>query len=527
MSEPLPRARAALSTVLTAALVLAFAVFLPAVRAHANGLHEESPPTEATPRGAVELFYERARKRDFDRAADLLRAPGRTLENPGVRAQQLYEVLLRHTVFDAEDLSDRSEGSLDDGLPAGQEDVARVPTTAGTQPVRLVRLASGAWVLSRESFAKIPEWHAALGNRWLRAHLPPSLQRPWWYGLALWQWMALPIGAVTLYVLARLLGGLAGYLTHAAARRTKTALDDELLVALRRPRNLGLYAMALYVALPWVGLPAAVETALARAIATLGYLALIWVGVRVLDVLAALARESAYVKARPVTEGFLPLGTKLAKVTVFVIAVAMVLQWLGLPVASIVASLGIGGVAVALAAKTTVENLLGALSLSADRAFRPGDLVRIDELVGVVEHIGLRSTRIRTPDRTVVAVPNGRLAELRIESLSARDRMRTAFTLVVPPSATAKTVREVLAGVEKAVRAQPLAIQDEVSVLVRDLSPVGVVLEVTAWLQTQDLKTFAAARQELLLAVLEAVEAAGTSLVAPAQWVVSQNAPKV
>ena len=101
---------------------------------------------------------------------------------------------------------------------------------------------------------------------------------------------------------------------------------------------------------------------------------------------------------------------------------------LGYPVASVLAGLGIGGLALALAAQKTVENLFGSVSLAADEAIRLGDTVRIDNLQGTVEGIGLRSTRVRTPERTLVTIPNGLLAGQRIESLTARDRMRLACT---------------------------------------------------------------------------------------------------
>lgn len=489
----------------------------------------ETEVNDKSPRGAMTLFYERARHRDFDRAAELLRAPGRTIETPGVRARELYEVLLRRTGLELEALSDRAEGRLDDGLAPGVEEIARVGGTngEGSQPVRLVRLTSGSWVLARESLAKVPEWANGLQNRWLRERLPASLTGPGPLGLALWQWLALPLLALALFVLARLVGVGVGALSRALVRRTKAAVDDARLRAMRGPRDVGLFALGFYAVLPWVDLPTAVEQTLARAGAALGYLALLGLVLRAMDVLADLARESAYVRARPVTEGFLPLGTKLAKVTVFVIALATMLQWLGLPVASIVASLGVGGVAVALAAKTTVENLLGALALSADRAFRPGDLVRIDDLIGTVEHIGLRSTRIRTADRSVVAVPNGRLAELRIESLSARDRMRLAFVLVLPLETRTEALRAVLARVEACVKSQALVIAEDSSVLLRELTPAGIIIEVGTWFRTQDALAFAAGRQTLLLEVLEAVEHAGARLASPPQWVISQAAPKL
>lgn len=99
------------------------------------------------------------------------------------------------------------------------------------------------------------------------------------------------------------------------------------------------------------------------------------------------------------------------------------LSELGYPVTSLVAGLGIGGLAVALAAQKTVEALFGAFSIGADQPFREGDFVRVEDFVGAVEVTGLRSTKIRTLDRTRISIPNGQLAMMRLECYSVRDRM--------------------------------------------------------------------------------------------------------
>ena len=121
--------------------------------------------------------------------------------------------------------------------------------------------------------------------------------------------------------------------------------------------------------------------------------------------------------------------SQFGKLVVGAIALMVALSALGYPVTSVIAGLGIGGVALALAAQKTVENLFGSVSILADQPFQVGDTIRVDTVEGTVETIGLRSTRMRTVDRTLIIIPNGKLADMRIESLGPRDRMRFATRL--------------------------------------------------------------------------------------------------
>jgi MscS family membrane protein len=208
-----------------------------------------------------------------------------------------------------------------------------------------------------------------------------------------------------------------------------------------------------------------------------------------------------------------PLAARIARVAVLAMGVVAILADLGYPVASLVAGLGIGGLALALAGQKTVENLFGAFSLGVDQPFRVGDTIRFEGVEGVVEAIGLRSTRVRTADRTLVTMPNGKLAELRVESLSARDRLRLAATLAVSPGTPSAEVRALLSGVEALLRAQPKLWPDTFVVKLRDLTPASIEIEVVAWFQTTDFDEFRSIRQEVLLAILETAETHGVRLV--------------
>jgi MscS family membrane protein len=195
------------------------------------------------------------------------------------------------------------------------------------------------------------------------------------------------------------------------------------------------------------------------------------------------------------------------------------LSQLGYPVASLLAGLGLGGLALALAAQKTVEHLFGSLSLAVDQPFRVGDFVRVEDFVGTVEDIGLRSTRFRTLDRTVVSIPNGRVADMRLESLTARDRMRLVCTVGVVYGTSSTQLREVLAGLESVLRSHPRIWPDTVVVRFKELAASSLDIEVMAWFETPDWSEFQLIRQDVLLQFLEVVERAGTSFAFPTRTI--------
>jgi MscS family membrane protein len=197
-----------------------------------------------------------------------------------------------------------------------------------------------------------------------------------------------------------------------------------------------------------------------------------------------------------------------------VIAAISVLSELGYQVTSLIAGLSVGGVALAFAAQKTVENLFGSVSIGIDQPFRVGDFIKVDSLSGTVESIGLRSTRIRTGDRTVVTYPNGKLADARVERVSARDRIHLECTLALSRDATAAGVRAALAGIEGLLRGEP-KVAPGFSVTLNRIGESSLDVGVDAYLTTIDDGEFARRRQELLLGFLGELERAGVRLAFP------------
>jgi MscS family membrane protein len=335
--------------------------------------------------------------------------------------------------------------------------------------------------------------------------------------LAWWQWAALPI----MVLVAWLLGMLLSRLTRAAlgwlAKRTTTTWDDELIGRSGAPLTLA-WALALVsVGLPWLDLSPQARLLTGRFVHGLFLLAFFWMLWRSVDVAAQALGNARWSQQHPGSRALLPHGRRVAKVTVLMASVVALLSELGYSVTSLVAGLGIGGLAVALAARSTLENLFGAFSIGADQPFREGDFVKVEDSMGTVEAIGLRSTRIRTLDRTVITLPNGKLADMKVESFAQRDRIRLACDLGLVYGTTAAQMRQVLAGVERVLREQPKIFSDAITVRFKELGASSLNIEVMAWFQTTDFGEFQAIRQDVLLAFMGVVEGCGSSFAFPTQ----------
>jgi MscS family membrane protein len=370
------------------------------------------------------------------------------------------------------------------------------------------------------ALAQVPATPAPAAARpFFEAHLPSALVQLGPHGLLWWQWLALP----ALLALGVAVGWLLGYLTRAVlahiTARTQNTWDDLLIDRIAGPLT-ALWAVAFVtVTHPWLSLGPGAEAVLERVLRACTYLSLFWAGFRLVDIGFSALGAAPWTRGNAGLTGLLPLGRKVAKVVLLSIGAVAVLNELGFQVASLLAGLGIGGIALALAAQKTVEHLFGSVAIGVDQPFRVGDMVKIEDVQGWVESIGMRSTRIRTLDRTLVTFPNGKLAETRSENLQSRDRFRLQTSLALSYGTTAAQMRAVLSAIEAALRGHPRIAADVPLVRFTEFRESALHVEVMAWFATTDGQEFNALRQELYLRFLEIVEQAGASFAFPTRTV--------
>ena len=363
-------------------------------------------------------------------------------------------------------------------------------------------------------------------ERFVAEHLPAALQQIGPRGLFYWQWLALPLLGLVAWGAGAVAGRVVEGFLGRVVKRTDARWDDALVDRLHGPITLLTSAIVAMAIEPMLRLAEAPDRLLDRTLKTLAFVAFFWGLFRVVDIIGELLlQNSAWAQANPASKALVPLGGRIAKVAVAAVAVVAVLSSLGYPVASLLAGLGIGGLAVALAAQKTFENLFGAFAVGVDQPFREGDAVKIDDLVGTIERVGLRSTRIRTLDRTVVTLPNGQIAEKRIESYAERDRFRLATVLPLERTTSASTVRAVTDDVRALLLAQDGVVVEDVVARVLQISASALDVEVAATYRREDWNDFAAMRANVLLSALDIVERRGAALAYPTQTVQVRERP--
>ncbi len=493
----------------------------PATAATPEKAEEEAPDS---PRASMRQFLDLAERGRYQEAAYYLDVPRGMEKRSAELAGQLHAVLSLRLLVNPETLSPLARGRDTDGLPPGTEELGKIVDAKDHPvPIRLVRHDSKAaddearWLFSQATVSAVPGLYNSLRDRWIRDRLPPALLAHGPMALAWWQWLALPLLAAVCIAAGQLLtfvSGIAG--RRIFARRT---WGESVVVGLKAPAIVG-WGLGLFALLtPFLALTIRAEDLLERGLRALGYLTFFWALLRIVSVVGTEIAGADWARTRPSARSLSAVGVSLGRVIVAALALMVAFSELGYPVTSIIAGLGIGGVALALAAQKTVENLFGSISILVDQPFRIGDTIRVDGIEGSVESVGLRSTRVRTNDRTVIIFPNGKLADMRIESLGPRDRMRFSTRLPLARTTSVERIRTIVADLAKAIAAVPKVRREDVSVRLVGLGEASYDLEVTAQIETLDQNEYARIREDLLVRCIETVQKTGASLAVPTRQI--------
>ncbi|WP_306523495.1 mechanosensitive ion channel family protein [Gemmatimonas sp.] len=510
-----------------AAVVLSVAGALPLSAQLGIGARppQDTAPTTvspASPRAAVQEFLRQANTGDWNKAAEFLSVPAAKRERAPLLARRFKTVIDQRLALDLSTLSPLVSGdTLDDDLTGDR--LAELSGPGGrSEPLRLVRLAGPPvhWVFSQATVNQIDGWYEALGSPWVRERVPRTLLGEGPFNVYWWQWIGLGIGLPVLVLLAWVLGAVLRSMLGRLAKRTVTNWDDVLLENLRGPFRLWAAALAATPLFGVLALNPRVSGFLDDSARGLTLLALFWVLLRLIRIAQNRLQHAAWDTGQGAqARTLVPLLGNFLRVALAIIALLVALAQFGYPVGTLLAGLGIGGIAVALAAQKTVEHLFGSVSLAADRAFRVGDWVRAGTTEGEVQRIGLRSTSFRTIDRTVVRVPNGRLADERIETFGERDRILLRTDIDLTYDTTPEQITAIRDALDAALRAHPKIWPDTVRVHVVAFTDSAIRLNVVSWFQTTEWNEFLRIRHDMLMQFMRIIGDKGAAFAYPSRTV--------
>ncbi len=336
--------------------------------------------------------------------------------------------------------------------------------------------------------------------------------------LRLWQWLGLLVLALVAGLASWVIVALLYRLFGPLATRTRMVIDDRLLRGLLSPLRLIAAVTVFKVGAVFLELTDPAYDLLGRLELALTVAGITWMAVRSVDVLFSVAQARLEETDRAAAIAVLPLGRSAAKAFLIVVALLAVVQNLGFNVTGLIAGLGVGGIAVALAAQKTLANLLGGVSLVADQPVRVGDQCRLGGgQSGIVETVGLRSTRVRTLDRTLVTIPNAEFSEIQIENFAARDRIRLHAVLGLRYETSPDQLRYVLAEIRKLLIAHPMITREPARVRFVNFGAHSLDLELFAYVATTDHNEFLQVREDIFLKLMDIVSASGTGFAFPSQ----------
>ena len=488
------------------------------------------PPKDAlgrtTPRGAVLGFLSAARDGDDDLARHFLNTKAAP-EDAAELAHQLFVVLDARLPARLTLIDDTPEGSHTNPRAPGEERIGTIQGPDGPFDVIVERVSRARgeriWLFSAKTLEAIP---AAFADVEQRDGLPlPRFLRERRIGsVRVSDWLVLLLGLTLFYGITVVLNRALTPLVRLAGRRLFPQANAARTTALPTPLRILIVSLAarwLITALPLSLLVRQIlhNVASIGTIVSIAWLLVLLDGVieRALTRRIPLANFAA-------TVSLLRVGRRIVDLLVIAIGVLAILRHFGVNPTPLLAGLGVGGIAIALAAQKTLENVIAGASLIFDQAVRVGDFLRLGTLEGTVEHIGLRSTRIRTMDRTVVSVPNSQIANMSVETLSARDKFWFHPVIGLRYETTPDQMRLVLDGTRQMLARQTEIDGSSIRVRFLRLNAFSMDVEVFAYLYARDWPHFLEIQEGLLLKITEIVAAAGTGIAFPSQTMYVESA---
>ena len=494
-----------------------------------NSPQTRATPTEAgdplgrsTPHGTVFGFLQATQSGKFKEATQYLQLSKNERDTKGEQiAHQLHELMDSAFVGRVGTISDHREGSVQEGVPQDHERIGVFRINGRETSVDLVRVSDPAageiWLFSSQILADVPELFSQIESSEVESRLPRFLATTQIFSTSLWRVVAflllVPVSLGLAWGIVKLLrAGLRIWLRW----RDHTFIED-VHISLAAPATVMLTVVFHLIGIYFLGVPLLIRVYYQRLAGIILVAGLAWLVFRIINRWGERARLKALAGSGYSSDSIVLLGQRILKVLVVIVAGLVMLSIFGFDITTAVAGLGIGSLAIAFAAQKTLENLIGGISILGDQVIRVGELCRIGDKVGTVEDISLRSTRIRTLERTELSVPNGQLANMNLENLSRSDTSLFRTTIGLRHETSPDQLRSLLKEMPALLRQHPKVDPDVARVRFIGFGESSLDIQVHCHILTGNIAEFLAIREELLLQIMDLVAGAGVEFAVPAR----------
>lgn len=458
-----------------------------------------------TPRSAIEHYLNAARKGDYSRAIhyiDFKSVDKNIRKIPKEEVARLFKLVLDRALWvDLPTLSDHPSGYTDDEIAGDRDLVGYVPLAKGKVPIYVQRITAGngevIWQLAGITINQLPMMYRFYGDGPVGEFLTQYVPKKVILGLQLWQWIAL--------ILAIIISGFIAWLpTRLLADKIKRGdsfMAEQVAAIISGPVR----ALIIVLLLRWsCGLLSfSLEFRQISQGYTLLIIAFTWAILSVINIMRDYYVHRFTEGNRKAIAKLLHPLTTMIKIIIVVTAILVWLENLGFKATTILAGLGVGGLAFALAAQKSIENLIAAITLYVTRPVKIGNLCKVDKYLGFVEDIGLRYTKIRTLDRTLVSISNATFADLKMENYSERNRIRFKPELVFSHQTSQESIKAVMADIKQLLDDHEKICEKPCRVRLASYLEHGISVSVMSYVDTTLFAVYAEVSNELNLEILE------------------------
>lgn len=418
-------------------------------------------------------------------------------------------------------LSREPAGNIDENLRQTRDLVGTISTPAGDLNVYLDQVKNGKneptiWLFSQVTLYKLPAAYESVHHTDFGDKLPAWASSIQPLGVPLWRWGTVLFAILIIFILASLFTRIVLWVLQKALAKRLSANVENAVLDLKNP------FFFLCIAVLQTAFGGYAITALGRHYwrsfgTVLIWLASAWLLIETTDLLTNFYRQRLLLQMRVERATFVTLIGRLFKILVGIVVIIGLLQRAGVDISALITGLGIGGVAIAFAAQKSLADLFGGISIILRGAVRVGDFCQIDGISGTVEDIGISSLSLRTLERSLVSIPNSKVAEVKLENFQMRDQFWITQTFTLRFDTPHEVLKIVLDNIFQLLKDHPDIDQSSARVRLINLTPNGPQIEIFGYMRKpgMDRNAFLALQEPLLLKILGIIEAAGTNIATP------------